>query len=199
MHMDKRDRCPRCQSQSTHRSRRQGVLERLFCAVFFVIPFRCEVCDKRYFRPRRQMANLPGGATRPPPAQPESHRDWVLARECWFQKGVLLPSEETSGYAKIIVDYACDTVGGQRLDGQDPHRQRMRWRIPNPRGRKVADVGSNLFHYPRAELSRPHAARARVSVCDAETYRSGALTDQLKHRSKTLPAHHSQRARQSVS
>jgi hypothetical protein len=111
----------------------------------------------------------------------------------------LLPSEETSGYAKIIVDYACDTVGGQRLDGQDPHRQRMRWRIPNPRGRKVADVGSNLFHYPRAELSRPHAARARVSVCDAETYRSGALTDQLKHRSKTLPAHHSQRARQSVS
>ena len=52
MHMDKRNRCPRCQSQSTHRSRRQGVLERLFCAVFFVIPFRCEVCDKRYFRSR---------------------------------------------------------------------------------------------------------------------------------------------------
>jgi hypothetical protein len=55
MHMNKRNRCPRCQSQNIHRSRRQGVLERLFCAVFFVIPFRCEVCDKRYFRSRFPM------------------------------------------------------------------------------------------------------------------------------------------------
>jgi hypothetical protein len=44
--------CPNCASTVTHRSRRKGLLEQILHAVFFVSPFRCEACYKRYFRVR---------------------------------------------------------------------------------------------------------------------------------------------------
>ncbi len=42
--------CPNCASPQYYKSRRKGLLEHFLHAVFFVTPFRCVVCDKRYFR-----------------------------------------------------------------------------------------------------------------------------------------------------
>jgi hypothetical protein len=44
--------CPNCASTTTHKSRREGLLEAILHTVFFVSPFRCEVCYERYFRVR---------------------------------------------------------------------------------------------------------------------------------------------------
>jgi hypothetical protein len=44
--------CPKCASPLNHKSRRKGPLEQILHTVFFVIPFRCEFCDERYFRVR---------------------------------------------------------------------------------------------------------------------------------------------------
>jgi hypothetical protein len=44
--------CPNCASTTTHKSRREGLLEAILHSVFFVSPFRCEVCYERYFRAR---------------------------------------------------------------------------------------------------------------------------------------------------
>jgi len=43
-------RCPLCQSKRIHRSKRKGIIERVFLAMMLVRPFRCERCDFRFFR-----------------------------------------------------------------------------------------------------------------------------------------------------
>src|SRR5271167_373492 len=50
--LSKSSLCPSCRSHAIYRSRRKGLLERIFHTVFFVSPFRCGACDKRYFRVR---------------------------------------------------------------------------------------------------------------------------------------------------
>jgi hypothetical protein len=42
--------CPNCDSARIHLSRRKGFLEKGILAMIFVRPFRCEVCDVRFFR-----------------------------------------------------------------------------------------------------------------------------------------------------
>jgi len=42
--------CPRCNSKRIRKSRRKGVEEKIFFAMIFVRPFRCESCDHRFFR-----------------------------------------------------------------------------------------------------------------------------------------------------
>lgn len=42
--------CPDCGSAQIHRSRRKGILEKAFLAMFFIRPFRCEKCDLRFHR-----------------------------------------------------------------------------------------------------------------------------------------------------
>jgi hypothetical protein len=44
--------CPQCASASIRRSRRNGLLERVLHNVLFVSPYRCNACDKRYYRLR---------------------------------------------------------------------------------------------------------------------------------------------------
>jgi hypothetical protein len=42
-------RCPWCQSDRNHRSKKRGFFE-AFLAKLAVLPFRCERCDCRFFR-----------------------------------------------------------------------------------------------------------------------------------------------------
>ena len=42
--------CPNCESARIHQSRRKGIVEKLILALLLVRPFRCEVCDQRFFR-----------------------------------------------------------------------------------------------------------------------------------------------------
>jgi hypothetical protein len=42
--------CPNCDSARIHQSRRKGIVEKLVLALLFVRPFRCELCDQRFFR-----------------------------------------------------------------------------------------------------------------------------------------------------
>jgi hypothetical protein len=42
--------CPNCESARIHQSRRRGIVERVILAALFVRPFRCELCDLRFFR-----------------------------------------------------------------------------------------------------------------------------------------------------
>ena len=42
--------CPVCRSTQIHRSKRRGTFERRVLALVFVRPFRCEMCDHRFFR-----------------------------------------------------------------------------------------------------------------------------------------------------
>jgi hypothetical protein len=42
--------CPSCASHSSHRSKRNGLLEQILHAVLFVSPYRCNACDERYYR-----------------------------------------------------------------------------------------------------------------------------------------------------
>jgi hypothetical protein len=51
-HLSRSFPCPNCASTATHNSRREGLLEAILHTVFFVSPFRCEVCYERYFRVR---------------------------------------------------------------------------------------------------------------------------------------------------
>jgi hypothetical protein len=44
--------CPNCASAASHESRRKGILEHVLHVIFFISPFRCDVCDERYFRVR---------------------------------------------------------------------------------------------------------------------------------------------------
>ena len=67
VHFGDPNRCPGCQSQNVRKSRRRNVYEKLFCAVFFLSPFRCEDCDERYFGfhpPKNDVVHHPklGGA-----------------------------------------------------------------------------------------------------------------------------------------
>jgi predicted Zn-ribbon and HTH transcriptional regulator len=48
--------CPLCHSKRIHRSKRQGIMERVILAMIFIRPFRCEKCDYRFFR-RSRSAN----------------------------------------------------------------------------------------------------------------------------------------------
>jgi hypothetical protein len=52
--------CPNCESARIHQSRRKGIVERVILAVVFVRPFRCEVCDLRFFR--WSLATGPNGS-----------------------------------------------------------------------------------------------------------------------------------------
>lgn len=52
LHFNKSPICPSCGSHGYYKSRRKGLLEHILHTVFFVSPFRCMVCDKRYFRVR---------------------------------------------------------------------------------------------------------------------------------------------------
>ena len=42
--------CPNCSTQQVHRSRRKGFLESGPLTMMFVRPFRCGLCDHRFFR-----------------------------------------------------------------------------------------------------------------------------------------------------
>jgi transposase-like protein len=41
--------CPRCRSGDIRRSRRRGLLEWLILRLLLVRPFRCAVCDRRFY------------------------------------------------------------------------------------------------------------------------------------------------------
>lgn len=42
--------CPRCHSERIHQSKRKGVFERGLLSMLWLRPFRCERCDRRFFR-----------------------------------------------------------------------------------------------------------------------------------------------------
>lgn len=42
--------CPLCHSERIHRSRRRGIVERRILTMVFLRPFRCDICDFRFFR-----------------------------------------------------------------------------------------------------------------------------------------------------
>jgi hypothetical protein len=42
--------CPNCDSARIHQSRRKGIVEKMILTLLFVRPFRCELCDERFFR-----------------------------------------------------------------------------------------------------------------------------------------------------
>jgi hypothetical protein len=55
--------CERCQSKSWSRSRRRNLIERI--AGFALVPYRCNLCDARFFRLRfvgEQQNRNTGGA-----------------------------------------------------------------------------------------------------------------------------------------
>jgi hypothetical protein len=52
--------CPNCESARIHQSRRRGIVERVILALLFVRPFRCELCDQRFFR--WSLATDPNGS-----------------------------------------------------------------------------------------------------------------------------------------
>src|ERR1044071_10474287 len=41
--------CPSCDSQQIHRSRRKELLESSLFTLLFIRPFRCTLCDHRFF------------------------------------------------------------------------------------------------------------------------------------------------------
>jgi hypothetical protein len=47
--------CPSCQSENTHRSHRQGALERA-ASVAGIYPFRCDDCGNRFLARRRRIS-----------------------------------------------------------------------------------------------------------------------------------------------
>ena len=53
--------CPNCESARIHQSRRKGIVEKMILALLFVRPFRCELCDERFFR--WSPATSPNGAS----------------------------------------------------------------------------------------------------------------------------------------
>jgi hypothetical protein len=42
--------CPVCGSKRVNRSKRRGIVERMFFRLVSLKPFRCEACDTRFFR-----------------------------------------------------------------------------------------------------------------------------------------------------
>jgi hypothetical protein len=42
--------CPQCDSECVHQSRRKGFLEKGPFAMISFRPYRCEICDLRFFR-----------------------------------------------------------------------------------------------------------------------------------------------------
>ena len=42
--------CPRCNSKYIHRSRRRGIFELSVLSLVPIRPFRCEDCDRRFYR-----------------------------------------------------------------------------------------------------------------------------------------------------
>ena len=48
--LTKSSKCPGCGSPPTHRSRKGGLSELILAKLFFISPFRCSVCDFRFFR-----------------------------------------------------------------------------------------------------------------------------------------------------
>jgi len=41
--------CPQCRSERVYRSKRRGIFERRVLPLAFLMPFRCERCDYRFF------------------------------------------------------------------------------------------------------------------------------------------------------
>jgi hypothetical protein len=54
---------PLCHSKHIHRSRRRGVVERGILTMIFMRPFRCDICDFRFFR--WSIATNPNSPPRP--------------------------------------------------------------------------------------------------------------------------------------
>jgi hypothetical protein len=50
--------CPLCHGKRIHRSKRRGIFERRVLAMMFVRPYRCDLCDHRFFH--RSVAAHPG-------------------------------------------------------------------------------------------------------------------------------------------
>jgi transposase-like protein len=50
--LNKSSLCPQCASASIRRSRKSGILEQVLHSVLFISPYRCNACDKRYYRLR---------------------------------------------------------------------------------------------------------------------------------------------------
>ena len=50
--------CPLCHSKRIHRSKRKGIFERKVLAMMSVRPFRCDLCDHRFFH--RSVAHSGG-------------------------------------------------------------------------------------------------------------------------------------------
>src|SRR2546430_5081924 len=47
-------RCPKCESEKTHRSHRQGLTEHL-TSVASIYPYRCDECNHRFLAKRRKI------------------------------------------------------------------------------------------------------------------------------------------------
>jgi len=43
-------RCPRCKGEGIRRSKRRGFVERGPLTLVFLRPFRCKLCERRFFR-----------------------------------------------------------------------------------------------------------------------------------------------------
>jgi ribosomal protein L37AE/L43A len=50
--------CPNCGGSSVHRSMRRGLVELLSHFLLFRSPYRCPVCDSRFFRFRLQRGGV---------------------------------------------------------------------------------------------------------------------------------------------
>jgi len=54
--------CPRCHSERIHQSRRKGIIERGLLTMLWLRPFRCERCNRRFFRLSFAVHSTPSGS-----------------------------------------------------------------------------------------------------------------------------------------
>jgi len=56
--------CPWCGCTEIHKSRRRGLIDRGFCRILRISPYRCEECDRRFYgrEARSRVGARLGGA-----------------------------------------------------------------------------------------------------------------------------------------
>jgi hypothetical protein len=54
--------CPKCRDSGIERCHRKGLLEFLFCPLFNYWPYRCRICDLRFFSDARIHTKKNGSA-----------------------------------------------------------------------------------------------------------------------------------------
>jgi hypothetical protein len=50
--------CPKCKTDSAHRSHRRGLLENI-AGIFAIYPYRCRKCDNRFLKSKFSQEKLP--------------------------------------------------------------------------------------------------------------------------------------------